>query len=258
MTALPSLPAAPAETGTPKRRALQDWLPTRRQVADAFAGRMTAAVGPDPTGVPFRRNVHTTMRQGMGLVLMVGALAALPALVVNWVAAARMGTVAPIVRLVQWTDGMSTQEPARAVVGEAVRSLAGLQPVAPAWVAAGLSALGMWVNGALGLLGWWIVYGLAVLLLAKTLGAGTTLPRFYAATSYAALPLLLLAFGPLPWVGALFIIAGWLGALVLYSAAVRTATELSWGRAIFSTLFPAAILLIAAAVYGGVAWRWYF
>jgi hypothetical protein len=197
------------------------------------------------------------MRQGMGLVLAVGVLAALPALVVNWITATRMDTVVPIARLVRWVDSLMVEGPARAVADEAVRSLAGLQPVAPAWAAAGLSALGVWINGAVGLLGWWIVYGLAVLVLAKVLGAGGTLPRFYAATSYAALPLLLTALAPVPWVGVAFVLAGWLWAIVLYSMTVRAATGLSWGRAIFASLFPGALLLLVALVYGGALWRWY-
>lgn len=254
MAATPSLPVT---TVQPEQGALRAWLPAGRQIADALAGRVTAAVGPDATGVPFRPGVHTSMRQGMGLVLAVGALAALPALIVNWVNATRLDTVVPIARLVQRVDGLLAEGPARAVADEAARSLAGLHPVAPAWAAAGLSALGVWVNGAMGLLSWWIVYGLAVLMLAKLLGAGGTLPRFYAATSYAALPLLLGALGPLPWVGAAFVLIGWLWAMVLYSMAVRAATGLSWGRAIFSSLFPGALLLLIALVYGGALWRWY-
>jgi hypothetical protein len=240
----------------PQPRALRAWLPAQRQVADALAGRVTAAIGPDPTGVPFRHGVHTSMRQGMGLILLVGALAALPALVVNWIGAAQMHTIVPIARLLQWVERWPMEGPLYRLADDTVRSLAGLQPNAPPWAAAGLSALGVWVNAPLRLLSWWIVYGLAVLVVAKLLGAGTTLPRFYGATAYAALPLLLTALAPLPWVGGAFVLVGWLWAVVLYSMAVRAATESSWGRAIFASLLPGLFLIAVAAIYGGAAWRW--
>lgn len=260
MAASPSLPTGTAETTAavePRRGALRAWLPARRQVADALAGRVSAAVGPDPTGVPFRHGVHTSMRQGMGLVLLVGALAALPLLVVNWIGAAQMHTVVPIARLVQWVERWLVASPLFPVADETARSLAGLQPNAPPWAAAGLSALGVWVNAPLRLLAWWIVYGLAVLVIAKLLGAGATLPRFYGATAYAALPLLLAALAPLPWVGGAFVLVAWLWAIVLYSMAVRAATGSSWGRAIFSSLLPGVILLAVALIYGGAAWGWF-
>jgi hypothetical protein len=192
----------------------------------------------------------------MGLVALVGALAALPMLVLNWIGAAQMHTVVPIARLAQWADRWLAENPSFRLADETARSLAGLQPNAPPWAAAGLSALGVWVNAPLRLLGWWIVYGLAVLLVAKLLAARTTLPRFYGATAYAALPLLLTALAPLPWAGGAFVLVAWVWAIVIYSAAVRAATESSWGRAIFAALLPGAILLAAALIYGGAAWRW--
>ena len=260
MAASPSLSSGTAGTTTavePQPRGLRAWLPAWRQIADALAGRVTAAVGPAPTGVLFRYGIHTSMRQGMGLVLLVGALAALPTLVVNWIAAAQMHTVVPFARLVQWVERWPVEHPLYRLADDAVRSLAGLQPNAPPWAAAGLSALGVWVNAPLRLLAWWIVYGLAVLVVAKLLGAGTTLPRFYAATAYAALPLLLAAAAPLPWVGEALVLVAWLWAIVLYSTAVRAATESSWGRAIFSSLLPGIFLIAVVLIYGGAAWRWF-
>lgn len=225
------------------------WLPTLQQVSDAFQLHLPAAIGTlDDPDIEEPLGTSTSMRQGMGLVLLTGLLAGLIPFVVNWVVAARVGTALPLAQL-----SRSIGDQANAMGGnaaflqpwtETLQTIAGLSPNAPGWLAAGLSAFGVWVNQPLNWLTAWIVYGLAILLVSKLFGATATLQHFYAATSYAYLPLILTALAPVPCLGLLAILVALVWSLFVYVRAVQHVTHLDTGRAILSVILPAAFIML--------------
>jgi hypothetical protein len=111
----------------------------------------------------------------------------------------------------------------------------------PGILAGFLSALGVWINTPLTWLTYWIVYGLFVFGLARLMGAKNTLQAFYAATAFAAVPLVLMGLGPIPWIGPLLVLAALVLALAVYYGAVRYVTGLDGGRTFLSMLLPLAV-----------------
>ncbi len=234
------------------------WLPTTRQLADAARLRIAAALGPDYETGTYVAGVHTSMRQAFGLIVLVGLISGLSRMIWLWALLARAATVTPLLRLDDWSARLALRFPSMDSFLLIRQQVGGLSPRAPAWVAAGLNAFGAWLSLPMRLLAVWIVYGLLVLLVAKLLGAGTTLPRFYAALGYAALPGLLLIFWPLPIVGLVAAPVAAILALVAAQRAVRATTGLDGVRATMALLLPP---VVALALWGlvfaiAVAWIW--
>lgn len=216
-----------------------NWLPSLSQVQQAIQLRFENA----PNALV---NVWAlTMRQGLGLVVVAALLAGLLPFLVNTVNAISVGAPLPFVRFAQQVQ--SVEGTPSSQLDEAFRTLAGLSPaVLPGWLAALLSTVGEWINWPLRWLTWWLVYGTATLLAAKAWGAPTTLQRFLAVTSYAAVPMVLTGLGPIPCLGVLAQIAAWLWMAATYVTSVRAITGLDWGRAMAAVLLPAAIVSIFA------------
>jgi hypothetical protein len=238
-------------TAAPDPAMLGGWLPSLQQMSAALQFRVAQAIGPDPANAKFHPGVHTSMRQGLGMLVLVGLVAGLLDFLVNWISAARIGTALPLAQLstvlTGWEDSPSTIFPNAAGAASAAQVLAGLEPKAPAWIAAGLSSLGAWISLPLQLMAIWITYGLFVLLVARLLGATPTLTlqRFYAATGYAFLPLMLTMLAPLACVGTIAGLAAWLWSFLLYVATVRFVAGVDTGRAVVAVLTPAAVFLLA-------------
>jgi hypothetical protein len=238
------------------------WVPTWRQVADAARLDMVAALGPEPEWPDFQRGVHSSMRQMTGLITIVTLVAGLPALVTNWIDLAARHTTLQISQLQGVLDRLGQVAPGRLApgMGDALTTssqlLSGLTPMGGPQLAAGLSALSAWLALPLRVATVWIAYGVLVLLVAKLLGSGATLPRFYAATGLAVLPIALLVFFPVPlvgpWIGAVALIL----AFVAYIWAVSAATGLDRWRAAISALLPAAVLALAGVLLGGLTFWW--
>jgi hypothetical protein len=188
------------------------------------------------------------MRQGLGLVVTAALVAGLLPFVLNWITATQLSTVAPLAELARTAETRLAEAQAwrpLAVLLETGQTLAGLPPsLLPGWLAGFLSALGQWLNWPLRWLTWWIVYGLGVLVVAKLLGSTATLQRFYALTSYTALPLVLLALSPIPCLGLVAQTVAALWALVVYVAAVRAVSGLSLGQALISVVVPGGVALL--------------
>jgi hypothetical protein len=174
---------------------------------------------------------------------------------VNWIAGIRAGTALPLARLADWLSERGASG-AGAVLPldvwmETAQRIAGLDPRLPGWLAALFSALGAWVNWPLNWLTFWLVYGLSVLLVTKLFGAPTTLQHFYAATSYAFVPLVLTAFAPIPCVGVLAGLVALFWAFVLYIHAVQVVTNVGVARAVICVVLPAAALLLFSLIVAG-------
>lgn len=240
----------------PKVQLLGAWLPSPQQMSDAIQFRVEEAVGPDPAGEHFVPGVHTSMRQGMVLVLAVGLIAGALPFVVNWVLATRAGTALPLLSLAQSASVQSDAwpwagTPAAALFASA-QQIAGLEPVGPGWLAALLSSFGGWLTAPFTLLTIWLAYGVGVLTVALFLGAKTGLQRFLAATSYAALPLVLTTLAPIPCLGGLANLVAVVWSALLYIATVRLTTRLDTGRAVICILAPAGVLISVGVLWGGI------
>jgi hypothetical protein len=230
---------------------LGEWLPSVAQMENALRLRFDQAPDPDELDprIPRDSILYASMRQGMGMIVVAGMVAGLIPFLWNWISAGRIGTAVPLAEIqgaLQGLPGLANlaQEP---LVAETLQNVAGLPPAfLPGWMASGLSAFGIWINTPLQWLLWWIVYGLAVLLIAKMLGAPTTLQQFYTLTSFGFLPLVLTGLGPIQCVGAIATVLALLWAFVVYAAAVRSATRLSLGLSVLCTILPAATLLLLA------------
>lgn len=230
----------------------RQWLPSVKQMRNALRLNLGDAIDGDALDrAELGDCPATSMREGMGMITLTALLAGLVSFVLNWIMAARWETVAP---LLNWTQ--SVNQPGfgwpgnGGVMAETASTIAGLDSWLPAWLAAGLSALGLWLSMPLEWLAIWITYGLGVLVIAHFMGATTTLPRFYGGVSYAVLPLAFYIFTPAPFVGPLIRLGATIWALIIFVRALKVATGLETGRAILSALLPLAVVLLVSLIVG--------
>jgi hypothetical protein len=232
----------------------RNWLPSAQQMSNAAQLR-SKAYG------------NGTMQQAMGMIVVLSLLAGLLPLIVHWVLAARIGTVLPLAQAAQSTaDAQNVlagigggipwlMDPT--ALSDLYQTLAGLEQPLPGWLAAGLSALGEWLNWPLRWLAVWLVYGVFVMTANKAMGGHVTLQRFYAATGYAATPLLLTGLSPIPCLGALAVLVGGIWSLAVYIHANAEVTGLAVPRAVVAVLLPIPVLgfllLLAAGFVFAIA-----
>lgn len=236
----------------------RSWLPAWVQVRSALQLQVAQVINPwQDNGDETAHLDATSMRQGLGLVVVAALVAGALPFVSNWIEAARIGTALPLALwaryAVQQSNSIAALSPTALTPlmqtwTEAVRTIAGLDPVTPGWLAAGLSALGAWVNWPLNWLTIWLVYGLGVLIATKLQGSTATLPHFYAATSYAFAPLVLFGLQPLPYIGALFGLAGLVWAMIIYAQSVHTLSHLPYRKVVLSLLAPVGIALLLSLI----------
>lgn len=248
----------PTKSATADLWSPRSWRPAWLQIRAALALHVEKVIDPWPADEAAVSSLTTTsMRQGLGLIVMAALLGGFIPFVVNWVQAAQLGTALPLAlwaRYAEQQSNVTALAPFAQAWTETARTVAGLAPNTAPWLAAGVSALGAWMNWPLQWLTVWLVYGLGVLTTLKAQGATTTLPHFYAATSYAFVPLVLLGLQPIPYVGILFGLAGLVWALLIYSEAVRTLAQLSTQRVVISLLAPLAVAaLVSLIVVGTIA-----
>ena len=246
----------PARTTTRDLWSLWSWLPAAGQIRTALALHVDQVVAPWQAEEAAPTNwTMTSMRQGMGLVVLAAVVGGAIPFVVNWIQAAQMGTAFPLLEWARYAEQqrlLAPLSPYTQAWSEAALTVAGLPPYWPVWAAAGLSALGVWINWPLTWLTIWIVYGVGVLGAIKLQGAPNTLPHFYAATSYAFVPLVLWGLSPVPYLGFLFALAGSIWGLLLYGQAVRTLTAFSTPRVMLSMLAPIVVAAFATATVLGL------
>lgn len=229
-----------------------NWMPSLDQILSA--GRLQLRDAADPWE---RGYVTVTMRQGLGLIVLLGLVAGIIPLIANLWLALPLQTSVPLAQAGSSAAQMTTAYPANSVlgiIGNTIQTIAGLEPRMPGIIVAFLSALGVWINTPLGWLANWLVYGTFVFAIARLMGAANTLQAFFAATSFAAVPMLLTGLSPLPWIGPLFGFAGIVLAFAVYYEAVRFVTRLDAGRTALCMLLPLAIgiILPLAAMTAGI------
>lgn len=229
----------------PQPERMTGWLPSPTQMMQGAQGQFGPPLDDEADTAATATPWYTSMRQAMGMVVLAALVAGILPVVLAWIQAVRLGTVVPLVQMAQLAelgpDAARWMGPLAALLSP-MRTLAGMQPsVFPGWLAALLSALGVWINWPLRWLAWWIVYGLGVMVGAKLLGATTTLQHFYALTAYAALPLLLLALGPIPFLGGIATLVALVWAAVVYISATRAVTGFSLARTLVCVAMPAAV-----------------
>lgn len=222
----------------------RNWFPTPQQMSDAVQLRHNAY-----------RNI--TMQQAMGMVFTLGLVAGLLPFLSNWIMAAQIGTVVPLALaarsaaeipdLVFGLSGINAAD-----LSEFYATVAGLPQPLPGWLAAGLSALGVWINGPLQWLGFWIVYGALVMLVDKAWGATMTLQRFYAATGYASIPLVLTGLSPISCIGNIAAFLGVVWAVAVYVRANQDITHFSLARSAAAIVLPGFILLLFGLLLFGL------
>lgn len=219
----------------------QEWLPHSQQMSDA---------------VQLRQDVYGTisMRQALGMILVLGLAAGFIPFLMNWFQAARVGAALPLAQLaiagaemqknipqfMPWFSGLPSME----AIAELYQTLGGLGQPFPGWLAAGLSALGEWINWPLRWLSLWMGYGLLVMVANKLLGATGTLQRFYAATGFAAVPLLLTGLSPIPCVGAVANVVAAVWSFAVYVKANQAFTGFSLARTLLAVVLPVVVLFI--------------
>ena len=216
---------------------LLHWLPTPQKMSDAVQLRASGFT-------------DTTMRQSLGMVVVLGLLAGFVPFLVNWEQAASTGSALPLARLGAQASRLD-QTPLYfapaisnvALVGEFLQLIAGLDQPLPGWLAAFLSALGAWINWPLRWLSVWIVYGALVMACNKALGATVRLQPFFAATGFAAAPLLLIGLSPIPCLGWVSSSAGIIWAIIVYARANEGVTGLPRKRSLAAVLLPLLFIL---------------
>lgn len=230
------------------------WLPTTQQISNSLQLRLNLLIDrpapvstTDPTDSTSLRKrneayvIPTTMRQGVGLVLLIALLAGFLPFCMNWIYAVRIGAAYPLAQLTTMFDfqNQATQlgiSHPLVVVSEMIQTMAGLPPIMPIWMAAGLSAFGEWINQTFVWLTTWLCYGLLVLLLSHAQGARTSLPTFYALTAYAAVPLIFAGFRIIPCAGPPLMLISVTWSYIIYYHAVRVTTGLPMRSVLISML----------------------
>lgn len=106
-----------------------------------------------------------------------------------------------------------------------------------------LSTLGAWLSKPFAHLGAFLAYGIWVLLFARIMGGAGGIDRFFGVTALYAVPHVLGFLGPLPVVGWLFALLGFVWGIVVYVRGVQVTQRLDVGRSILATFLPLLALL---------------
>ncbi len=221
---------------------LRHWLPSPQKMSDAVQLRATGFT-------------DISMRQSLGMVFILGLLAGFLPFLVNWEQAASAGSALPLARA-SAQAAVLREIPLNYVSalfdpdyqGDFVQVIAGLPQPLPGWLAAFLSAFGEWINWPLRWLAAWIVYGALVMACNKALGATNRLQPFFAATGFAAAPLLLIGLSPIPCLGRFCSLVGVIWAFFVYARANEEVTCLPRQRSLAAVLLPLLLILIVSLI----------
>ena len=234
---------------------LSDWFPPPQKMSDAVQLRASGFSG-------------ITMRQSLGMVVFCGFLAGLVPFMVSWQQAASAGSALPLARVAAQAsqlDRMLSEDGSlfavksliapsnQALMADLTLMLAGLDQPFPGWLAAFLSALGEWINWPLRWVTVWIVYGAMVMVCNKAFGAAVRLQPFFAATGFAAVPLLLIGLAPVQCLGGVSSAVGAIWSAIVYARANEQATALTRGRSLAAVLLPLTLILFISLLVLGLS-----
>lgn len=125
-----------------------------------------------------------------------------------------------------------------------VRDISQIEAPLPRGISGFLQATGMYLSRVFGALGSWMLYGALVLIAVNLLGGSAKLPDFLGMTALYSMPLLLTLLTPIPCVGSLLALIGWIWAIVVYVKAVSVASDMDGGRSIIAVLAPFVVVLL--------------
>jgi hypothetical protein len=78
------------------------------------------------------------------------------------------------------------------------------------------------------------------------------LPRFFSATAYAFLPLLLLLLIPIPVLGVIALVAALILFILAYAQGVQVATQMEWGHVLIAMALPIVLIGILFFVFPAI------
>lgn len=131
-------------------------------------------------------------------------------------------------------------------IGTAIDSL---KTPLPRGITALFESTGVWITQVFARLAAWLAYGIWVLLFAKLMGGNGGVDRFFGVTALYAIPNILGLFSPIPCIGGLIGLVGWIWGVLVYVKGVQVTQRLSTGKAIFAALLPALIVFVLVAFF---------
>ena len=90
---------------------LADWLPSRQQIAEALQFQFEPPLF-DAEGISLTADTvwTTSMRQGLGLLVVIGLIAGSLSFLVDWISAAQVGTALPLAEMGRWAARQAGSE----------------------------------------------------------------------------------------------------------------------------------------------------
>jgi hypothetical protein len=125
-----------------------------------------------------------------------------------------------------------------------VKDIASIEAPLPRGISGFFMATGAYLSRVFGALGSWMLYGALVLIAVNLLGGTAKLPDFLGMTALYSIPLLLSLLTPLPCVGALLALVGWIWALVVYVKSVSVASGMDGGRSVIAVFAPLVVIIL--------------
>jgi hypothetical protein len=107
-----------------------------------------------------------------------------------------------------------------------------------------LTTLGSWLSKPFAHLGAFLAYGIWVLLFARIMGGAGGIDRFFGVTALYAIPHMLGFLSPMPYVGWMFALLGFIWAIAVYVRGVQVTQRLDVGRSVLATFLPLVLLLL--------------
>jgi hypothetical protein len=135
--------------------------------------------------------------------------------------------------------------------------IANVQAPLPRAVGTFFQAIGSWLTGALAAVSGWLLYGALVLIVVNWLGGTAKLPEFLGSVALYSVPGLLGLLGPVPCLGAILGLIGFVWGIVVYVKATSVATGLDTGRSIVAVFAPAVILFLASILLSILVVFWF-
>jgi hypothetical protein len=125
-----------------------------------------------------------------------------------------------------------------------VKDISQIQAPLPRGISGFFTATGAYLSRVFGALGSWMLYGALVLIAVNLLGGSAKLPDFLGMSALYSLPLLLTLLTPIPCVGALLGLIGWIWAIVVYVKAVSVASDMGGGKSVLAVFAPLIVLIL--------------